>query len=212
MLGGKFRDKVRLYDHSSPRDFLDKAVVKDWAAKVKAMPNGIQQHKFAPLRNRPGEDPGREQYDTTDNSGERTVERAEIAAVRNEEAQAAYDPHDGTGQFFVYASGDPARADEIWSIVEREIAALHETLCDDDLLRLRAKHATSVTLGAERPGDRMQRLGRLWAALGKYESLEDELAKINAVTLDDLRATLEAFPFSPRTVGRLMPAQAGASS
>jgi len=60
LLGGKFRDKVRLYDHSKPRDFLDKAVVKDWAAKVKAMPNGIQQHKFGPLRNRPGQDPGRD--------------------------------------------------------------------------------------------------------------------------------------------------------
>lgn len=125
-----------------------------------------------------------------------------------EEAQAAYDPHDGTGQFFVYASGDPARADEIWGIVEREIADLQETLCADDLLRLRAKHATSVTLGAERPSDRMQRLGRLWSGLGEYYSLEDELARINAVTLDDLHATLDAFAMTPRTVGWLMPAEA----
>ncbi|MEZ5364189.1 MAG: mandelate racemase/muconate lactonizing enzyme family protein [Bryobacterales bacterium] len=60
LLGGKFRDRVRLYDHSTPPDFLDKAVVRDWAAKVKKMPNGIKQHKFGPLRNKPGEDPGRD--------------------------------------------------------------------------------------------------------------------------------------------------------
>ena len=60
LLGGKFRDKVRLYDHSTPKDFLDKAYLRDWAAEVKEMPNGIKQHKFGPLRNKPGEDPGRD--------------------------------------------------------------------------------------------------------------------------------------------------------
>ena len=60
LLGGKFRDKDRLYDHSTPRDFFDKAVLRDWAQQVKEAPSGITMHKFGPLRNRPGEDPGRD--------------------------------------------------------------------------------------------------------------------------------------------------------
>src|SRR5436305_1705279 len=34
LLGGKFRDKVRVYDHAAPRDILDKASVAGWAGKV----------------------------------------------------------------------------------------------------------------------------------------------------------------------------------
>ena len=60
LLGGKFRDKVRLYDHSKPDDFFDKAVLHDWAQKVKESPYGINMHKFGPLRNNPADDFGRD--------------------------------------------------------------------------------------------------------------------------------------------------------
>jgi L-alanine-DL-glutamate epimerase-like enolase superfamily enzyme len=46
LLGGKFREKVRVYDHAAPRNMLDKASVADWAAKVKAHPSGFTCHKF----------------------------------------------------------------------------------------------------------------------------------------------------------------------
>ena len=36
LLGGKFRDKVRVYDHAAPSNMLDKASCRDWAAKIKA--------------------------------------------------------------------------------------------------------------------------------------------------------------------------------
>jgi predicted Zn-dependent peptidase len=123
-----------------------------------------------------------------------------------EEAQAAYDPHDGVGEYFVYASGDPARADEIWAVVEREIDSLVESVTADDLARLRARLATGVTVGGERPADRMQRIGRRWLAMGTYATLEDELDRINRVTLDEVRAVFTRYPMVPRTVGRLLPA------
>ena len=46
LLGGRFRDKVRVYDHSAPRDMLDKASCRDWAQKAKADPAGFTGHKF----------------------------------------------------------------------------------------------------------------------------------------------------------------------
>ena len=46
LLGGKFRDRVRIYDHSGPSNMLDKAVVADWAASLKEHPLGFTMHKF----------------------------------------------------------------------------------------------------------------------------------------------------------------------
>ncbi len=123
-----------------------------------------------------------------------------------EEVQAGFDPHDGTGSFYVYASGDPARADEIWSVIQKEITGLVDSVTEADLERLRNKLATGVTIGGERPADRMQRLGRHWLYLGRYATLEEELERINAVTLKNLRDTAEAFPIMPITVGRMIPA------
>jgi len=122
-----------------------------------------------------------------------------------EEAQAAYDAHDGVGEFFVYASCDPERADGVWETVERECAALAESLTDDDLERLRNRLATGVTLSGERPSDRMQRIGRLWTLTGTHRTLEDELDRIERVTLADIRSLLDAFSLRAVMAGRLLP-------
>jgi predicted Zn-dependent peptidase len=124
-----------------------------------------------------------------------------------EEAIAVFDARDGCGDYLVYASGEPSRLDTIWAAAEKEIDGLVDSLTEEDLEKLRNKLATTVTLAGERPGGRMQRLGRTWTYLGNYDSLEDELDRINAVTLDDLRAVWDAFSFRPRTVGRLLPAE-----
>jgi L-alanine-DL-glutamate epimerase-like enolase superfamily enzyme len=46
LLGGKFRDRVRVYDHAGPRNMLDKAACGDWAAAVKGHASGFTCHKF----------------------------------------------------------------------------------------------------------------------------------------------------------------------
>ena len=46
LLGGKFRDKVRVYDHAAPKNMLDKASCREWAALVKADKAGFTAHKF----------------------------------------------------------------------------------------------------------------------------------------------------------------------
>ena len=120
-------------------------------------------------------------------------------------AQAAYDGHEGVGEFFVYASCDPARADEVWGGVERECAGLAASLEEDDLAKLRAKLATGVTLQGEKPMGRMMRLGRQWTLQHEYTPLETELERITGVTLEDVREMLRAFPLMPRLAGRLLP-------
>jgi predicted Zn-dependent peptidase len=122
-----------------------------------------------------------------------------------EEAMASYDPHDGFGEFYVYASGDPARIEEIWGKVRGELRGLRDSLTQDDIDRLLPKYVTGTTLGAERPHDRMHRLGRMFTYLDAFSPLEEELAKVSRVTLKDLRDLCEAFPMEPVTVGTLVP-------
>lgn len=123
-----------------------------------------------------------------------------------EEAQAAYEPGDGYGMAFVFTVSEPERAGEVWGIVEKELEGLVSSLDESDLERLRNKTATQVTLAGERPGGRMQRIGRDWLYRGEHRTLEDELATIEAVTLDDLRRVHETYPLKPGTVARLVPA------
>ena len=46
LLGGKFRDKVRVYDHAGPKNALEPAACKAWAQALKAHPSGFTAHKF----------------------------------------------------------------------------------------------------------------------------------------------------------------------
>jgi L-alanine-DL-glutamate epimerase-like enolase superfamily enzyme len=46
LLGGKYRDKVRMYCHESPTNMLDKASCREWAQRVKEHPSGWTAFKF----------------------------------------------------------------------------------------------------------------------------------------------------------------------
>jgi len=60
LLGGRFRDKVRVYDHAAPKNMLDKAAVADWAAKAKAHSSGFTCHKFGFAESDPATDRARD--------------------------------------------------------------------------------------------------------------------------------------------------------
>ena len=125
-----------------------------------------------------------------------------------EEVRAEYDGHDRVGQFVVYFVCDPDEAEKVQRITCEQIETLSDAITEDDLVRVRSKIATSVTLHGELPAGRMQRLGRLWTYAGEYRSLEEELRRIDAVTLDDLQAVYREYPFSPRVTGRMGPESA----
>lgn len=120
-----------------------------------------------------------------------------------EEAQAQYDGRDGLGDTLIYAVCSPKDAQRVKEIIAREVEQLASSLTEDDLMRVRSKVATGATLQSELPGGRMRRLGRLWTYTGEYRSLDEELSRINAVTLKDLREVAQAFPLSPVVTAHL---------
>ena len=128
-----------------------------------------------------------------------------------DEADFAYLPMDGLGVAYAFASCDPDRADRVEDVLHQTLRTGFEGFEEDELERAKNKLATQATLQGERPMGRMQSVGRQWQYLGEYLPLEEELAKLQAVTLADLDAVLSDFPFKPQTTVRLRPAQQTAS-
>jgi L-alanine-DL-glutamate epimerase-like enolase superfamily enzyme len=60
LLGGKFRDRVRMYDHAAPRNMSDPASCREWAQRVKADPAGFRCHKYMSQRTTPETDYARD--------------------------------------------------------------------------------------------------------------------------------------------------------
>ena len=56
LLGGRFRDRVRVYNHGGPRDWLDKASCREWAQQRKADPSGFTCAKFGLPHTDPAQD------------------------------------------------------------------------------------------------------------------------------------------------------------
>ncbi|MEM9416528.1 MAG: pitrilysin family protein [Planctomycetota bacterium] len=125
-----------------------------------------------------------------------------------DEADFSFIPHDRVGAFMAYSSCDPARAQQ----VEEKLFALLDTqaatgfdITDHDLQRAVNKLATRATLQGERPAGRMQALGSQWNYHARHLPLDEELAQLRAVTLDDLKTLLARYTFQPRTLVRLTP-------
>lgn len=123
-----------------------------------------------------------------------------------EEASSGMEPMDGTGLWQAFVACDPAKIDDAEAVVSREVDALSSAITDDDVAKIRARVATGATLAGERPDGRMHRIGRQWLYLRSHVTLEDEVKRIDAVTADDVRNVLKEFAWTPRTVGRLLPA------
>jgi predicted Zn-dependent peptidase len=84
-------------------------------------------------------------------------------------------------------------------VLPRSRVALAQRL-DRKLDRTRA---TAVALAGERPAGRMTRLGSLWSYGIPYATLDEEMQRIDKVTLDDLRKSLRDFPLQPVVTGLL---------
>lgn len=60
LLGGRFRDRVRMYDHAAPKNMLVPKSCREWAQMVKSDPRGFTTHKFGPQHTDARTDPARD--------------------------------------------------------------------------------------------------------------------------------------------------------
>jgi predicted Zn-dependent peptidase len=128
-----------------------------------------------------------------------------------EEADFSHYPQDGVGSFFAFACCDPPRAGEVERLLLETIDTAAQKLSEGDLERVKNKLATQATLQGESPLGRMRGVGHQWLYTGEYRPLDEELRRLRAVTLEDVRGLARQLPQSPRTVVRLGPGERAAS-
>ena len=114
--------------------------------------------------------------------------------------------HADSGMWGVYAGCMPAKADEVLSICQDEIAkVISGGLTDDELNRGKGQLRGSIVLGLEDPSSRMSRLGKAELVYPRLEPVEEILAAISAVTHDDVREVAAAVLAQPKALAVVGP-------
>ncbi|GAA4339309.1 putative Zn-dependent peptidase [Actinomadura luteofluorescens] len=93
-----------------------------------------------------------------------------------------------SGVFGVYAGCQPAKAEEVLSICRDELAKAAEGLDDEELERGKGQLRGAMVLGLEDTGSRMSRIGKSELVYESLLPVDEVLARIEAVTPDDVRA------------------------
>ncbi|MGH3328406.1 MAG: M16 family metallopeptidase [Streptomycetales bacterium] len=93
------------------------------------------------------------------------------------------------GTFGVYAGCQPNKVDEVLDICRGELHNVAEHgITDEELVRGIGQMRGSLVLGLEDTGSRMSRIAKAELVYGELLSVDEILARIGAVTLDDVRA------------------------
>jgi predicted Zn-dependent peptidase len=93
-----------------------------------------------------------------------------------------------TGSLVVYAGTTPQNAETVIDIIRDEIAAItHEGITEAELMRAKGHVKGSLVLSGEDPGSRMNRLGRQQLTTGEILSIDELIAKFDALNMDDIR-------------------------
>jgi predicted Zn-dependent peptidase len=109
------------------------------------------------------------------------------------------------GLFAVYAGCAPGKAEEVLALIRAELAVVAaEGITPDELARGKGMVKGSYVLGLEDTGSRMSRLAKSELLHGDLLGVDELLAEVDAVTLDEvnvLAAELLSKPMSLAVVG-----------
>jgi predicted Zn-dependent peptidase len=123
-----------------------------------------------------------------------------IDSGRAESASLGHYEYQGLGMFYTWLSCSPEDAAANLECLRDTYAEAEAKGFDAAELALaKNKVKSRIVLGSERPRSRLFNVGGNWMARSEYRSVADDLADINAVTLDDLHQVLEQWPLTHHT-------------
>jgi predicted Zn-dependent peptidase len=94
-----------------------------------------------------------------------------------------------SGIFAVYAGCAPGKVDEVLDLIKTELARVAaEGLTEAEVVRGKGMMKGGLVLGLEDTGSRMSRLGKSELLYDDMLSVDDLLARVDAVTVDEVRA------------------------
>ena len=111
-----------------------------------------------------------------------------------------------SGLLGVYAGTSPGRSPQLLDALEGELEAILEGGVTADEVRVAVGYLAGATeLGLEDSGSRMTRLGRMLLSTGTVLSIDEQLERLHAVTVDDVDRVLQAVLTTPRAVAAVGP-------
>lgn len=111
-----------------------------------------------------------------------------------------------TGFFGIYAGCQPAKVDEVLAICRDELADVVENGISEEELELgKGQMRGGFVLSQEDTGSRMSRLGKGELVHDELPSVGEIVSRIDAVTLDDVRAAARDVLSGPRTLAVVGP-------
>ena len=116
-------------------------------------------------------------------------------------AMTQFSPFDGLGMLFAYIGAPPDQAGEVLKLVRAEIASAEaDGVYEDELARAKAKLIGSTVLDGESTMRRMMNLPHSWLIDGRLKTIEEDIADIEAVTVQDVNRVFKSWPSADHTV------------
>ena len=116
-----------------------------------------------------------------------------------------------TGMFGVYAGCQPAKADEVLALMREELEAVARGgLSSDEIERGKGQARGGMVIGLEDSASRMTRIGKSELVSGEVLTVDGVLARIEAVTDDDVRTVAADLFDRPRSLAVVGPFEANA--
>jgi len=114
--------------------------------------------------------------------------------------------HAETGLFGLYAGCTPARVDEVTALMVQELERMaDEPMGAAELSRSIGQLCGGLVLGMEDTGSRMSRLGKAELVHGELLDIDESLARVRAVTAQQVQALAGELAAAPRSVVRVGP-------
>jgi predicted Zn-dependent peptidase len=110
------------------------------------------------------------------------------------------------GALAVYAGTAPAKLPEVLDVLEAELASVVADGITDDERRVAVGYLEgSLLLGLEDSGSRMGRLGKSLISRNEIVPVDEHVARLRKVTLDDLRRVVDRVLAGPRVLAAVGP-------
>lgn len=115
-------------------------------------------------------------------------------------------PHADTGGYGVYVGTTPTQTEQVLELIQTEFASVIESgVTAEELARAKGHTQGSLALADEDPNNRMIRLGRDEIAGVDHLSIDEKLARYDAVTLDDVHDVAQDILTGPKVIGATGP-------
>ncbi len=118
-----------------------------------------------------------------------------------ESASAGVWAMEGTGIMLMEANSTPEDAPRVLKLLRSELdSLLDEGIFEDELRRAKDKWISGIVLSSESTFARMRSLANDWVTEGRLVSVEEEIERVEKVTIEDVMRALHRFPMRDKQV------------